>query len=50
MNKGAFFEQLEDGQIIIERKIFAHQFYNRLLVSEIVVKRKNSNPSGKIIK
>lgn len=35
-----FFEQLEDTFVSIERRIFAHQFYNRLLITHIFAKRK----------
>jgi hypothetical protein len=37
---GSFFEQLEDSLVVVERKIFAHQYYNRLLVTQVTVKRK----------
>ena len=37
--KGVFVEQLQNDKVSVERRIFAHQFYNRLLVTQIVVKR-----------
>lgn len=39
---GMFIEQLEDEMVLIERKIFAHQYYNRLLVTHVQVKRKQN--------
>jgi hypothetical protein len=48
LKRGVFVEQLEDDMVIIERRIFAHQFYNRLLISHIDVRRKETATMGAI--
>ncbi len=40
--KGVFYEQLADDKVTIERRIFAHQYYNRLLITQILVQRKQN--------
>lgn len=42
-------EQLEDKAVIVERKIFAHQYYNRLLVTHITARRKDDSNTGQIV-
>ena len=48
MKHGVFLEQLENDEIKIERRIFAHQYFNRLLVTQLVVERKRNETKNEI--